>query len=141
MGMSFENTLTLKFENEADGVEWVKTLPERLECAHYYGDGPKWIEVDGCYVEITSEGYGVYDLNEMDYPDTLIGCVSQVRSLQGDDIYYNVLYRGSEMRHKDIEDDLYEMFGYWDTNQQSFEEDFEKDHKTLLKMLDEMKPE
>jgi len=140
MGMSFENTLTFRFENETDGKEWVKGLPERLECNHYYGDGPKWIEVDGCYVEITSGGYGVYDLNEMDYPDTLIGCVSNVRSLQGDNIYYNEIYYGSELREKLVDEDLYEKCDYWDTNQQSFEKDFEKDHKDLLKMLDEMKP-
>ena len=140
MGMSFENTLTLRFENETDGKKWVEGLPERLECNHYYGDGPKWIEVDGCYVTISSNGYGVYDLNQMDYPDTIIGGVSQVRSCQGDDIYFNQIYYDWELKEKLVDDDLYEMFGFWKTDHPSFEKDFEKDYQEMLKMLDEMKP-
>ncbi len=89
MGLSFENEVSVVCKENED--KWLESLPQRIKASHFNTDASVWgrkvEKVNGCYVYIlSSQGYGVYDLNDIIFPDSCVGVVSEVRSCQGHDI-------------------------------------------------------
>lgn len=99
MGVSFLNTARIILSQpEPEFVEELRRPTEkqtyqghRVPAAHYFGETPlyvEWVSECGTHIQVTSEGYGVFDFGQMEFPASLNGIVSMVRPCQSDDIDY-----------------------------------------------------
>ena len=82
MGLSWTHKVTLVCKEIE--TEWVKRMPKRFPLATTYSDGPvELISHVDKLITITSGGYGIFDLNEISYPDSLVGVVHRISPNQG----------------------------------------------------------
>ena len=84
MGVSWTHRVTAVCRE--DEREWLKTLPDELTAAHMYGETPVHDkEGEGRLLTFSSSGYGIFDLNTVDWPASLIGVVHRISPNQCQD--------------------------------------------------------
>ena len=121
MGLSFENEVNVICKKNED--KWLESLPKKVRASHFNTDASIWARkeemVNGCYVYcLSTQGYGVYDLNEFIFPDSCVGVVSEVRSCQSQDIDYVATFEcydnkveGNFSPYEEVSGDYYLEFG------------------------------
>jgi len=157
MGVSFLNEARIILSQP--DPEWVKTIQPsdpikdwgkvRVPAAHYFGDVPLWIEwVSDCgtHIQVTSNGYGVFDFAQMEMSKHLNGIVSRVEGCQSQDIDYVISADWQEMEegfdwspYEDAREDDYQNFQSqspdldWDDEEYDQKmEDWEKQNDRVL---------
>ncbi len=96
MGVSYGHRAILIFTDSDDGQAFASELPERMPAANWIGTVPceKRIELEGELVILDTQGYGLIDLDQLDYPSSLDKAISAVESRQGQEVDYVELIYG-----------------------------------------------
>ena len=100
MGVSYGHKAILIFFDAEEGKAFAEGLPERLPAANWGGTVPceMRIELEGEIVVLDTQGYGLIDLNQLDYPSSLDKVISAVESRQGQETDYVELIYGDALQ-------------------------------------------
>lgn len=90
MGVSYGHKAILIFYDGDDGHAFASEIPVQLPAANWTGTVPcvKRTELDGQIVVLDTQGYGLIDLDELEYPSSLVKAISAVYGRQGQETDY-----------------------------------------------------
>lgn len=116
VGTSYYSSAWVLFSDPAEGQEFAETLPEYAPSTSHTDGTPVWWKLyrDGVVVRLWSGGYGLIDLSQLDFPDSLVAAIFHVEDGAGSEEGYNYVLHfvrdefdnGEVETDPDVKDDL-----------------------------------